>query len=222
VLLASAALVGPVAAQTAAAASAPAATLDPKVAEAKIAACIGCHGISEYRASFPEVYQVPKLAGQNAKYIVAALTEYKKGERKHPTMRGIATTLTDQDMVDIAAIYEAQGKVDGAAALPAKPENAPSTQVAGLLQKGNCISCHGENFSKPIDASYPKLAGQHKDYLYFALKAYQVDGNANVGRGNAIMKGMVKPYSHAELKAIADYVGSLPGDLKTVPQSRFR
>jgi cytochrome c553 len=222
VLTAFAVVTTPVQAQTAAAASAPAPMLDAKAAEAKIAACIGCHGISDYRSSFPEVYQVPKLAGQNAKYIVAALTEYKKGERKHPTMRGIATSLTDQDMNDIAAIYEAQGKADGVANLPAKPETAPSTQVAGLLQKGNCISCHGENFSKPIDASYPKLAGQHSDYLYFALKAYQTDDNPNVGRGNAIMKGMVKPYSHAELKAIADYVGSLPGDVKTVPQSRFR
>jgi cytochrome c553 len=222
-LAAFAALVTPVQAQAQAqAASAPVPMLDAKAAEAKTSACIGCHGITDYRSSFPEVYQVPKLAGQNAKYIVAALTEYKKGERKHPTMRSIAATLSDQDMTDIAAIYEAQGKVDGVANLPAKPETAPSAQVAGLLQKGNCISCHGENFSKPIDASYPKLAGQHSDYLYFALKAYQVDGNQFVGRGNVIMKGMVKPFSHAELKAIAEYVGSLPGDVKTVPQSRFR
>ena len=63
--------------------------------------------------------------------------------------------------------------------------------MAELLKKGNCASCHGENLNKPIDPSYPKLAGQHGDYLYVALKAYQTDGNAQVGRGNAIMAGMV-------------------------------
>ena len=65
--------------------------------------CIGCHGIPGYQASFPQVHKVPKIAGQNAKYIVAALSTYKKGERKHPTMRAIAASLSDQDMADLAA-----------------------------------------------------------------------------------------------------------------------
>ncbi|MDB5998622.1 MAG: cytochrome [Rhizobacter sp.] len=190
-----------------------------KAGEAKAAICIGCHGIPEYRASFPEIHQVPMLAGQGAKYITAALTEYKKGERKHPTMRSIASSLSDQDMADIAAFYEQQGK--GEEPAPAKAE-APSPAVAALLQRGNCISCHGDNFSKPIDASYPKLAGQHSDYLYVALRAYQTDNNPIIGRSNAIMKGMVKPFSHTELKSIADYIGSLPGEIKTVAQGRFR
>jgi len=56
--------------------------------------------------------------------------------------------------------------------------------VAELLKKGNCVSCHGSNFSKPIDAAYPKLAGQHPDYLYVALKAYQTQSNPQVGRAN--------------------------------------
>src|SRR3972149_2912438 len=59
--------------------------------EAKVATCVGCHGIKGYQASFPEVYKVPMIAGQSAKYIAAALTEYKRGERKHPTMRSVAT-----------------------------------------------------------------------------------------------------------------------------------
>ena len=94
--------------------------------------------------------------------------------------------------------------------------------MAELLTKGNCASCHGENLNKPIDPSYPKLAGQHADYLYVALKAYQTENNAQVGRGNPIMAGMAKPFSHAELKAMANYIASLPSDLKTVPESRFR
>ncbi len=77
----------------------------------KVAMCIGCHGIPGYRASFPEVYEVPLLGGQNAKYIENALKEYQKGDRKHPTMRGIAATLSDQDIADVAAYY-AQQKPD--------------------------------------------------------------------------------------------------------------
>ena len=85
-----------------------------------------------------------------------------------------------------------------------------------------CASCHGANFSSPIDPSYPKIAGQHADYLYVALKSYQVDHNPLMGRNNAIMMGMARPFTHPEIKAIAAYLGSLPGELKTVQQPRFR
>jgi len=187
--------------------------------ESKVAMCIGCHGIKGYQASFPEVHKVPMISGQGAKYIAAALNAYKKGERKHPTMRSIAAPLTDQDIAEISAYYEQQGK--GGAAVPEQAATAPA-DVAALLTKGACVSCHGANFSKPIDGSYPKLAGQHADFLYVALKAYKTEGNANVGRGNPIMGGQVKPFSNAELKAMANYIASLPGELQTVPQSKFR
>lgn len=191
---------------------------DVAAGQKKVAMCIGCHGIPGYQSSFPEVYKVPMISGQNAKYIVASLSAYAKGERKHPTMRGIALSLSDQDMADIAAFYEQHGK--GAPA----PEQVrePSAQVKELLNKGACISCHGANFSKPIDGSYPKIAGQHADYLYAALKSYQAEGNPVVGRSNAIMAGQVKQFSTAELKAMAAYLASLSGELKTVPQSRLR
>jgi cytochrome c553 len=181
--------------------------------------CIGCHGIPGYRASFPEIYQVPMIAGQNAKYIVAALTEYKKGDRKHPTMRAIAASLSDQDMADLAAFYSTETKAEQVPA--ALPANVP-VDVAELLKKGNCASCHGANLTTPIDPSYPKLAGQHADYLYYALLAYQTDNNPLIGRNNPIMMGMARPFTHAEVKRLAGYIASLPSELKTVPQSRFR
>jgi cytochrome c553 len=78
---------------------------DPKAAETKVSMCIGCHSIPGYKATFPEVYSVPMIGGQSAKYIEAALKAYKKGERKHPSMRGIAVSLTDQDIADVAAYY---------------------------------------------------------------------------------------------------------------------
>jgi cytochrome c553 len=197
---------------------------DLKAAEkGKVALCIGCHGIPGYQASFPEVYRVPMIAGQNAKYIASALMGYRKGERKHPTMRAIAGGLTDQDIADVSVYYENLGKnAEGAQPAPAKLEKTPSPEVAKLLAQANCTSCHGENFSKPIDASYPKLAGQYPDYLYSALKAYQTDKNPQVGRSNPIMMGMARPFTHAELKTITAYLGSLPTELKTVSQSRFR
>jgi cytochrome c553 len=83
-------------------------TGNTKSAANKVENCIGCHGIPGYKASFPEVYQVPMLGGQSAKYIENALNAYKKGERKHPTMRGIAAALSDQDIADVAAYYSQQ------------------------------------------------------------------------------------------------------------------
>ena len=195
---------------------------DAKAGESKNAMCVGCHGIKGYQASFPEVYKVPMISGQSAKYIVSSLNAYKKGERKHPSMRGISETLTDQDMADLAAYYSASGVVAGAAPLADKPSAEPNEKVAALLAKANCSSCHGSNYSKPIDPSYPKLGGQHADYLLVALKSYKVENNAKVGRGNAIMAGMAKQYTNAELKVLANYLSSLDGELKTVPQSRFR
>jgi cytochrome c553 len=184
----------------------------------KIAMCIGCHGLPGYQSSFPQVYKVPKIAGQNAKYIVASLNAYKKGERKHPSMRAIATTLSDQDMADVAAYYE---QLEKGAPAPAAPGEAPA-DIAKLLAKANCESCHGKNYSMPIDPSYPKLAGQYADYLYVALKAYQTDHNPRVGRSNAIMMGMARPFTHAEIKALSKYLSSLPGELKSVQLPEFR
>lgn len=194
---------------------------DAKAGETKNAMCIGCHGIKGYQASFPEIYKVPMISGQGGKYIVAALNAYKKGERKHPTMRSIAESLTDQDIADLAAYYSTHGAAAGAE-LPAKPAKEPSADVQALLNKANCASCHGANFSKPVDPAYPKIAGQHSDYLFVALKAYKTDNNPKVGRGNAIMAGMAKQYTNAELKLLANYLASVDGELKVVPQSKFR
>ena len=79
-----------------------------KAAENKVSMCIGCHGIPGYKASYPEVYQVPMLGGQSAKYLENALRAYQKGERKHPTMMGVAASLSDQDIADVAAYYAQQ------------------------------------------------------------------------------------------------------------------
>jgi cytochrome c553 len=189
--------------------------------QAKVAMCMGCHNIPGYRASFPEVYSVPMIAGQSAKYIAAALHAYQNGDRKHPTMRGIATTLTDQDITAIADYYAALGK-EGGKPLGDQLARQPDAQVSGLMQKAACVSCHGPNLSRPIDPSYPKISGQHADYLFAALKAYKTENNPSMGRSNGVMGAIAKQFSNAELKALARYVGSLDSELHVKPESRFR
>jgi cytochrome c553 len=94
----------------AAAAAAPAAAGEPaagnaEVGKTKLAMCIGCHGIPGYKTAYPVVYHVPKIYGQQQAYIVKALQAYRSGERSHPSMRGIARSLSDADMADLAAYY---------------------------------------------------------------------------------------------------------------------
>lgn len=188
--------------------------------QAKAAVCMGCHSIKNYNASFPEVHKVPKISGQNVKYLMAALNGYKSGERKHPSMRSIASSLSAQDIADVSEFFSRNGLADGEIApetvsVKAKPE------AEALLTKGGCVACHGANYAKTADPSYPKLAGQYGDYLYVALKAYKTENNKIIGRGNPIMGGVAKQFSNGEMRLIAEYLSSLPGDLKTVPQSRL-
>lgn len=78
---------------------------DPVRAEQHLSACIGCHGIPGYRTAFPTVYSVPKLGGQHEAYLFKALQAYRDGMRSHPSMQAIASSLSDQDMADLAAYY---------------------------------------------------------------------------------------------------------------------
>jgi cytochrome c553 len=75
----------------------------------KVQMCQGCHGIEGWRTAYPEVYKVPRIAGQHEAYLVKALQEYKNGDRSHPSMRAIAATLSDKDMADVAAYYAQTG-----------------------------------------------------------------------------------------------------------------
>ena len=88
----------------------PAPAGDAKAAHKKVAMCEGCHGIAGYRTAYPDVYHVPKLGGQQPAYLVNALKAYKSGERNHPSMKGIAAGLSDQDMADLAAYYGGAAK----------------------------------------------------------------------------------------------------------------
>ena len=193
-------------------------TADAQRGSTKVQMCIGCHGIVGYQGDFPQVYHVPRIAGQDAKYIGAALTAYRSGDRKHPTMRSIASSLTDQDILDIAAYYSKLGQPDGP--VPAALESPVPDKIRSAVT--TCVACHGVNFSAPTDGTIPRIAGQYPDYLAIALRSYKVEGNPHYGRSNAVMGAMAKPLKDETIAEIADYLAALPGDLRTVPQPKFK
>ena len=117
----------------------------------------------------------------------------------------------------MSAYYEASGH-----AMPAVAAPAANAKAAELVAKGACVACHGDNFNKPIDPSYPKVAGQHADYLFVTLKSYKIEGQATWGRSNGVMGGIAKQFSNNELKLMANYLSKLPGELQTVAQSKFK
>jgi cytochrome c553 len=186
---------------TAASATQPA---DPHRGKELSYTCLGCHGIDGYRNAYPD-YSVPKLEGQNAEYIAAALHGYRDGDRSHLTMHSQASELSDQDIADVAVFFagkplsstgKAKGTVPRAATL--------------------CTSCHGPD-GVAIAPMYPSLAGQHQDYLVRALEEYQ-----NGGRKNPIMKGFAGALKPAEIAEIAAYFSALTPALKTEPRPYTR
>ena len=161
--------------------------------------CLGCHGIENYKNVYPN-YSVPKLVGQHPEYIVAALKSYRGKQRSHGTMYAQASSLSDQDMEDVA-VYLASAVLP-AGATPAGTAPAKITEL--------CSACHGAN-GVGITGDYPTLAGQHPDYISRALVEYQKGD-----RKNPIMGPFASQLSAADIKAIADYYGAQRPALKTV------
>ena len=197
--------------------AAPAATSEPGAAPAAASlkgdphrgklnsyTCLGCHGIDDYKNAYP-MYSVPKLEGQNPEYLAAALHGYRDGDRSHITMHDQASTLSDQDIADIAAYFAGKPLPPGGKAHGAVP------QAAQL-----CVSCHGQD-GVAIAAMYPSLAGQHEDYLVRALEEYR-----NGGRKNPIMKGFAQNLKESDIAEIARYFSALTPSLRTEPRPYTR
>lgn len=183
---------------------APAFNGDAKRGHALTYTCLGCHGVSNYKNVYP-TYSVPKLWGQRPEYLVAALKAYKSGERSHGTMHAQASTMSEQDMADIAAYLAGpdvltQSKNDVPAA--ARPEKSEV-----------CLACHGTN-GVGITPDYPTIAGQHEDYLERALHDYQKGG-----RKNAVMGGMAATLKPEEIRELAAYYSRQSPALQTVPKA---
>lgn len=163
--------------------------------------CLGCHGIDSYKNAYP-TFSVPKLRGQHPEYIVAALQGYRSGERPHATMHAHASTLTDQEMQDVAAYLAGEPVKAEAGAAPA---GEPPAQVA------TCAACHGRD-GVGILGIYPTLTGQHRDYLEHALNEYRTGA-----RKNAIMAPFAGQLKAEDVAIIADYFSRQKPALKTVP-----
>ena len=162
---------------------------------AKLAySCMGCHGIENYKNAYPK-YSVPKLAGQSAVYIAAALAEYKAGARWHPTMKGMASTLSAQDHADLAAWFQGPDRAQS----DSKPVGTRPAAAAP------CTACHGPNGIGTLPEN-PTLAGQHADYLAQALNDYR-----HGKRQNPIMGGFASQLSADDIQAIAAYFAQQPG-----------
>lgn len=156
--------------------------------------CHGCHGIPNYKNANPS-YSVPKLGGQHAKYLEAALTEYANGERPHPTMHAQAVTQNEQDRADIAAFFQAQPLTPGNEVVGTPP---PATQT--------CVACHGADGARTVADDYPILAGQYADYIVQALKDYK-----SGKRKNAVMAGIITGVKPQDFQAIADFFSAQGG-----------
>lgn len=177
---------------------------DPAAGKYKFTTCAGCHGVPGYNNVYP-TYHVPKLGGQHPEYIIAAAKEYQAGDRPHPTMHANASTLSDEDMADIAAYVSSFGPADEA---PPVRGNA----TAGKQKNATCASCHGQD-GNGSDPNFPRLAGQYEDYLLKALQDYH-----SSKRKNAIMNGMVSTLSEQDLSDLAAYFAGQSKGLTTVTQ----
>lgn len=156
--------------------------------------CMGCHGIDNYKNAYPN-YSVPKLGGQHANYLIAALVEYETKARWHPTMRGVASTLPERDKADIAAYF--QGPEPVASNGQHKGAPPPAAQA--------CIACHGMD-GVGILPEYPTIGGQHADYLHQALRDYR-----SGKRQNVIMNGFAATLTDADIRAVAEYFAQQQG-----------
>jgi cytochrome c553 len=163
--------------------------------------CLGCHGIESYKNVYP-TYSVPELVGQHPAYIVAALKEYRAGDRSHGTMHMQALSLSDQDIEDIAVYFAGQELKSTKATV-----GTPPAKVAQL-----CVACHGAD-GVGITGDYPTLAGQHADYLARALQEYKKGD-----RKNSVMPSFMTAVTDAEVLEIAKYYSEQTPPLRTEPR----
>ena len=172
--------------------------------------CLGCHGIEDYRNAYPD-YNVPRLSGQHAAYIVAALKEYRNGERQHPTMQVQAATLSDQDMADIAAYFASQkGRVG--AADPKIVARGEALFRGGNLEKGlpACTGCHSPNGAGNAAAGFPHLGGQHAQYIAKQLTDFRKEEGGRANDGDAMtMRTIARKLSDEDIAAVSSYIQGL-------------
>jgi cytochrome c553 len=174
-------------------------TGDPARGAVLAETCFGCHGVPDSHNAYP-AYHVPKLGGQNADYLEIALQGYRRGTRGHPTMQAQASSLSDQDIADIAEYF---ASVVGEA--EAGKGKATEQQVEEGRRKATaCVQCHGQE-GIAAASQWPNLAGQHESYLTEALVQYK-DGR----RADLLMNPLIAPLDEATIEELAAFFASQP------------
>ena len=187
----------PYAAETAASAPEPA-----KGAAISASVCAACHPNDGSRGSAAN----PIIQGQHPDYLVKQLADFKAGKRDNPVMKAMASPLSEADMKNVAAFYASKQPKPGFAKnkdLVALGEKIYRGGIAGRSVPA-CSSCHGPS-GAGIPAQYPRLSGQHADYVEAQLVAFR----GGVRRNNPAMAAIAAKLNDREIKAVADYVAGL-------------
>jgi cytochrome c553 len=166
------------------------------------AVCAACHG-ADGNSGTPAN---PKLAQQHPEYLVKQLQEFKSGKRANAIMSGFASTLSDDDMRNIAFWLGSK---------TAKPGFAKDKELVALGEKiyrggiadrqvPACAGCHSPN-GAGLPIQYPRIGGQHAEYAAAQLTAFR-DG---VRKNSLQMNQIAAKLNDREIKALADYVAGL-------------
>jgi cytochrome c553 len=164
--------------------------------------CGACHAFDGSRGAAAN----PIIAGQHPEYLVKQLGEFKSGKRDNAVMKGFASTLSDEDMKNVAAFYASKQPKDGTA------KNKDLVRLGERIYRGGiasrqvpaCAGCHSPN-GAGIPAEYPRLSGQHADYTEAQLVAFR----GGVRNNNAQMTAIAAKMSDREIKAVSDYIAGL-------------
>ncbi|PCJ27735.1 MAG: cytochrome c4 [SAR86 cluster bacterium] len=177
---------------------------DAAAGQAKSALCASCHGAD----GNSQLTINPKLAGQNASYMVKQLKDFKSGARPGATMAAMVLSLDEQDMEDIAAWYSSQEVTIGGAD-PELLELAQSLYRSGNSEIGvaACSACHSPTGKGNAPAGFPALSGQHSAYTLLQLKDFRAGVRQNDQSG--MMQTVVERLTDKELEALANYVSGL-------------
>ena len=175
---------------------------DPAKGAQLSASCQACHTADGSRGSPAN----PILQGQHPEYILKQLTEFKSGKRKNSIMMGMAATLSDDDMKQVAAYYASKSAKPGFAKIKETVSLGEQIYRGGILSKAvpACAGCHSPN-GAGIPSQYPRLSGQHADYAEAQLLAFR----SGVRGNNAQMTTIAGKMNEREMKAVADYVAGL-------------
>lgn len=172
--------------------------------QAKAAVCAACHGADGNSVS----PSFPKLAGQNADYLVAQLENFKSGKRQNPIMSAQAKGLSEQDMEDLAAWFSSQ-KIRTGEADPGLVPLGQQIYRGGDRQAGvpACLACHGPDGAGNAPMKIPALAGQHADYVLAQLQAY-ASGSRSTDP-HKMMETIAERLSPQQMRAVASYIEGL-------------